>query len=354
MDSPELAYEPVQSNFYNYSAKKSLITDIDDYLESNTLNQIKIVAYEVNNNGISPFLQFLLFKDDFLPYFSLPFIPLNSNNTNSEQIINMAKIVFIGLNLTDNYESLAKNIVFDGFYEYNGEMFLFVNITKNKFNFYDIYSDSVVRLALVDEILNQKHVCNIPIDKTITDFFISNFECCVLKDHNNEDYEVPVVSYVGKPVSKLNFTYTFGETKQNKNAILGPHYYFTNFENAFKEGMINDNNKYGVVRFAVFTKKIKYIENFVDDNIDESETKKMKLHDENVDQNLERLTMRITDYDGKWTENYDSCYLGHIELDNGEYLKNTPILVVKEYNQQIPLSYHYNKKPLVENDYSIV
>jgi len=354
MDSPELAYEPVQSNFYNYSAKQFLIRDIDDYLESNTFNQVKIVAYEVNNDGVYPFIQFLLFKDDFLPYLSLPFIPLNYNNATSEQIINMAKIIFIGLNLTDNYESFAKNIVFDGFYEDNGEMFLFVDITKNKLNLYDIYSDSVVRLALVDEILNQQHVCNIPVDKTITDFFIQNYEYCVLKDKNNEDYEIPVVSYVGKQENKLNFTYTFGETKKNKDAILGPHYYFTNFENAFKEGMINNDNKYGVVRFAVFAKKIKYIENFVDDNIDESETKKMKLQDETVDQNYERLTMRITDHDGKWTENYDSCYLGHIELDNGEYFKNTPMLVIKEYNQQIPLSYHYNKNPFAENYYSIV
>ena len=64
--------------------------------------------------------------------------------------------------------------------------------------------------------------------------------------------------------------------------------------------------------------------------------------------------MRITDYDGKWAEEYDSCYLGHIELDNGEYLKGTPILAVKEYNQQIPLSYHYNKKIAKKNEYAIV
>jgi hypothetical protein len=175
-----------------------------------------------------------------------------------------------------------------------------------------------------------------------------------LEDINNEDYEVPLVSYVGKQSNKLNFTYIFGETKQNKNAILGPYYYFTSFENALKDAMSNNDNKNGIVRFAVFTKNIKYIENNQDDNIDESETKKMKLQDESVDQKYERLTMRVTDYDGKWTENYDSCYLGHIELDNGEYLKNVPILVVKEYNQQIPLSYHYNKKPLAENEYSIV
>jgi hypothetical protein len=351
MDSVE---NLVQPNFYNYNAKQFLTSNINDCLESNTFNEIKIIAYEVNNDGVYPFLQFLLFKDDFLPYLSLPFIPLNYNIVNTEQIINMAKILFIGLNLTDNYESFANNIVFDGFYEYNGQMFLFVDITQNKLNLYDIYSDSVVRLALVHEIVNQKHVCNISIDKNVTEFFNNNCDFCLLEDINNEDYEVPLVSYVGKQSNKLNFTYIFGETKQNKNAILGPYYYFTSFENALKDAMSNNDNKNGIVRFAVFTKNIKYIENNQDDNIDESETKKMKLQDESVDQKYERLTMRVTDYDGKWTENYDSCYLGHIELDNGEYLKNAPILVVKEYNQQIPLSYHYNKKPLAENEYSIV
>ena len=227
MDSVE---NLVQPNFYNYNAKQFLTSNINDCLESNTFNEIKIIAYEVNNDGVYPFLQFLLFKDDFLPYLSLPFIPLNYNIVNTEQIINMAKILFIGLNLTDNYESFANNIVFDGFYEYNGQMFLFVDITQNKLNLYDIYSDSVVRLALVHEIVNQKHVCNISIDKNVTEFFNNNCDFCLLEDINNEDYEVPLVSYVGKQANKLNFTYIFGETKQNKNAILGPYYYFTSFE----------------------------------------------------------------------------------------------------------------------------
>ena len=54
--------------------------------------------------------------------------------------------------------------------------------------------------------------------------------------------------------------------------------------------------------------------------------------------------MRISDHVGKWGENYDSVFLGKIELDNGEYLKNTPIYVLKEYEQQIPLSYHFIDK----------
>ena len=53
---------------------------------------------------------------------------------------------------------------------------------------------------------------------------------------------------------------------------------------------------------------------------------------------------------------YDSVYLGQIKLDNEEYLKNTPIFVLKDYEQQIPLSYHYIDKNYLkekyhENDY---
>ena len=49
--------------------------------------------------------------------------------------------------------------------------------------------------------------------------------------------------------------------------------------------------------------------------------------------------MRISDHDGKWTNMYDSVYLGRTELDDGTFLKNTPIWVVKNYNQQFSLSY---------------
>ena len=354
MDSEDFTYAPVNSNFYNYNAKQHLFNDIDRYLESNSFNQIKIIAYEVNNDGVYPFLQFLLFNDLFTPKLTFPVLPINYTNITTEQIFKMTMNLFISLKLSNNYETFSKNIVFDGFYEENGEVFLFVDVTQNKLNLPDIYLDSFVRFVLIDEILNLKHVCNINVDAEVTDFFTNNYELSVLKNDKNEAYDVPSVSYVGRKEKMLNFTYTFGVTKQNKNAILGPYYYFTDFENAIREqSNVTDCNS-GIVRFAVFMKNVKYIENSQNDNIDESEVKKMKLQDANEDNNYERLTMRITDYDGIWSEKYDSCYLGNIELDNGEYLKNTPVLVIKEYNQQIPLSYHYNKKTLEEKEYAIV
>jgi hypothetical protein len=98
-----------------------------------------------------------------------------------------------------------------------------------------------------------------------------------------------------------------------------------------------EKNKGGIVRFALFEGLTKVILNNVSDSIDESMLKR-----ELINNNLyENLTLRITDYNGNWAKNYDSVYVGDIELDNGEKMKNTPIYVVKKYEQQISLSYHF-------------
>jgi hypothetical protein len=101
------------------------------------------------------------------------------------------------------------------------------------------------------------------------------------------------------------------------------------------------------VRFAVFTGKTKYIENNSNDPTDESEIKQKLL---SIQPNTEHLTIRITDYDGKWANNYDSVYLGHVELDDGTCFIHNNVLVLKNYNQQVPLSYHFIDKKTLEKD----
>jgi hypothetical protein len=56
--------------------------------------------------------------------------------------------------------------------------------------------------------------------------------------------------------------------------------------------------------------------------------------------------MRISDHDGRWAENYDSVYLGPVELDDETYF-HCNLLAVKNYDQQIPLSYHYVDKNML-------
>lgn len=93
------------------------------------------------------------------------------------------------------------------------------------------------------------------------------------------------------------------------------------------------------------------VENLPNDENDNSYTKKERLEDTDLDKNMEVMTNRISDHDGKWAEKYDSVFLGKTELDNGEYLKKTQIYVLKEYEQQIPLSYHFIDKTYLKDLY---
>lgn len=345
-------YNPEEPIYYNYKAKEFLLAELPQ--DSMCYDNIYICSYDVNTEGKYPFLRFLLTKTPFSAELFLPQVLLFKNADTSE-LIEHTKGYLAGLLNSTNIELFNETVEFDGFLDYNNSLYLFFNITKCKVEVNDIYRNSRLWLALMDEIVNYKHICNIPINQSVVDFFILNEYCCFLLDKNENNYEIPLVCYVAKPENKLNFTLLFGEPKTNKNAILGPYYYFKDFHSAFKEcgELING----GVVRFAAFVGNTKFIENNPNDPNDESDIKAERLHDETIDQNMERLTMRITDHDGNWTQDYDSAYLGNfLELDNGIILEN-PVLVVKEYKQQIPLSYHYiDKRTLTKtaDEYSIM
>jgi hypothetical protein len=172
-------------------------------------------------------------------------------------------------------------------------------------------------------------------------------------DQTGKNYEIPIVCYVGKPQTRLSFTCTFGETRSNKTSILGPFYYFFDFFTAFKNSPVAKKLVYsetatagdpdetaGVVRFAAFLGATRFIENRPGDPIDTSDIKQQRLEDKLLNATHERLTMRISDHDGNWSQKYNSAFLGNPELDDGSHM-NIKLLAVKEYNQQIPLSYHY-------------
>jgi hypothetical protein len=286
-------------------------------------------------------------------------IPIYFNN-NTEYILNYTKLYLYNLFLLNKFDDFNDSIECTGFFNENHSLFLFVDVTKCKLNIHDIYNENNLWFVLVDEMVNKKNMCNIVIDDFVNKFFVENHDFCLLLDKKREAYEIPIVGYVGKQEDKLAFTHVFGIPTKEKDAIMGPYYYFTNFNNAVKDGcwssdgkpvvkkgVLLTNNEYGrykkggIVRFALFTGITKYIENYPTDKIDESSTKKQRIHDKELNNQYEQLTMRISDHDGKWTEKADSCYLGDIELDNGTFLENTPMIVLKEYNQQISLSYHY-------------
>jgi hypothetical protein len=331
-----------EPNFYNYAALNLLTDNIDEYLIENSekITNIKIISYEINNNSKYPYIKYLLFKN--LEKNTLKFADLEVKylELNNEKLILLSKLkLFILLNLNE-YDNYDKNVCFKGFYVNNKELHIFFDLTNCKIEIESTFRKYTMFFCLVDEIINHTNICNFFIEPCVTDFFNSNIDFCFLKNKNGINYEVPSVGYIGIPQNRIKFTYIFGVTKKDNSAILGPYYYFTDYKNSIKECETNSiDNKYtGIVRFALFLGKIKVIENSINDDIDKSIIKKERLLDPNLDSVLEELTIRISDHDGKWTENYDSVYLGQVKLDNDEYLKNTPIIVVKEYDQQVPLS----------------
>ena len=355
-------YTPMKLNFYNYEEVNKFDKNIDDYLYETKTQNVHFCIYQVDNNHKYPFLKYLLYKNEYSDTLELPYMALHNNMT-SENIISFSSLYLFSLFSQNNYDLFSNLIEFKGFYVYNNEVYMFYDLTKYNLKLDNITRKDPLWFCLLNEILNGSKVCNFMIDKKIVDFFIDNFPLCLLKNENNESYELPIVGYVGKNNTLLNFTYIFGETVKDKNAILGPYYYFTDFKNSIRDGAWtidnkpetkydilltdNENGRYikgGIVRFALFMDNSKYIENYPNDDIDKSDVKRERLENPLLDQQIERLTMRISDHDGIWGEKYDSVYLGAIELDNGEKLKNTPLFVIKNYDQQIPLSYHYIDK----------
>jgi len=366
--------EMVQAN-YNYPLKNILIKDFDMLTNINNYFQIILCVYKMNTSGKYPFLQYLLSNNGY-NLFALPVLPIY-NSFNNDNLISYSKVFLSGILQVVNFQDFSAKIEFDGFYEYSDNIYLFFDISKLEINIDDTYSYSPVRFALTDEIVNHRDICNMKISDDTSMFFIKNNSVNYIYNDKYEAYEIPIVGYIGKPTpEKTSFVYTFGESAKNKSSILGPYYYFTDFYHAIRQGgwskdykpekmfdkLITDNEngrylKGGIVRFALFAGKTKYIENMSNDPIDESEIKKTRIQDTNLNTAYEILTLRISDHDGLWSNSYDSAYLCNIELDDGSLLQDSHILAVKEYNQQVPLSYHYiDKSKLHEkfnpNDYS--
>lgn len=367
------------SNYYKFDLNKILVQDVDYLLKNNSIDHVYLCCYSINNTGLYPFIQYYLLRQNNMlvfPLLDIESFKQNNIEMDSENLINLGQTYLYTLLINEDID-INKENDFKGFCYYNSSIYLFVDFTNCNLNLNDIYRRSNIWTIISTEIY-QSTLFDMKISNQVNSFFLNNIELLYLLDQNDELYELPDVWYCGREEHSLNLTYTFGVTK-DENGILGPYYYFTNYKNALIDGcwpknnnnnddetfygkrIIDKNGKYlkgGIVRFAIFTGRCLMKMNKISDPIDNSEIKKNKLHN-SIDNicdigNNESLTMRLTDYDGTWTENYDSVFIGKIELDNGKKFEEGPIIAIKDYNQQIPLSYHYvdNRFIIDRNDIS--
>uniref|UniRef100_A0A6C0IFY7 Uncharacterized protein n=1 Tax=viral metagenome TaxID=1070528 RepID=A0A6C0IFY7_9ZZZZ len=339
-------YNPIEEKKYNYNINHLLNDNIDIILESNSYNKIYLCCYEVNNKKelTAPFLQYYLINDNLYENLTFPDLNLLNINLDTDNLVEYAK-GYLFMLFNNNY-SLNDNLEYNGAMYYKDDIYLFFDLSKCKIQIDFLFKNSKIWLCLLDEIVNQQNICNINISNRVTNFFVNNYDLVFLYDNNDNIYETPSACYVGKNWNKLNFTHIFGVSKSDNKSILGPYYYFSNFNNAVEQCDYSDKyDKMGIIRFAVFTGVIKIITNMESNSNDESSTKKEMLNDPQLNNKYQALTSRITDHDGKWAEEYDSAYIGYsIELDDGTKLKENCLTVVKKYEQQLPLTCQYIDK----------
>lgn len=305
---------------YNYNIINSLKNDFDKI--NNIILPIHLCIFNINTENLYPYLSYLLVKNHLTNNLQFPYLALFPESNLAKEIdIYMQKLSVSQFNL-------------HGYKIDENEMYIFIEIKNNNqliLNYDNFY------FAIIDELTNGKEIFDLKINPKISNFFIQNPEFIFLLDTCNKPFEIPVSAYQGIDEKKLDFTFMFGVTKSSFTELMGPYFYFTTYKNVVKN--FNEKKiKYGIIRYGLFLGCMNIPMNFPEDEIDSSDIKSNLIKNENTKTNA-ILTMRISDHDGNWAAIYDSVYLGRTELDNGEYLKDTPTWVLGKYNQQFSLSY---------------
>jgi len=370
--------------FFTYDALNLLHVDVDNVLSYVKFDEVIIVPFKINFTSTQPFNTFLL-MNDFTDVLNFPSVNVTYKNDSfeSQEMLSRINTYLYSILLSNNnslvlnydLETFMTTVDFKGLYLYENNVYAFVDLTKLEININLVNRNSLYWFALIDEIVNQNKVCDIPISGDVSEFFMNNNEFIYFKNSKEEQIEIPSVVYSGSHEKTLYFNFTFGNRPSDNNAILSSGFYFTNYTNAFRQGgwssdykdefkygekitgndSDNEIGKYtkgGIIRYALFLGNNLVKMNYPNDDVDESDIKKAKLtNTENIENKeyyvYEKMTLRISDHDGLWKQNHDSVYLGKIELDNGDYLKDAPLYVVKDYYNHTPLSYHHiNKRTL--------
>jgi len=273
----------------------------------NDSTKVHICAYYVNTSAKSPFLQFILQKHDAMNGDIVIFPTFYSREDVSilEYSNMIVETIYSSYKLTNGaYE-------YKGYLKEDGNMYLFYDFTTCIIGIQELYRKNDVWLVTMDEIINHARMCNFPIGKDVTEFFIDHLDFLYLRDIDNNILEIPTIAYNGTSSRKVNFMLYFGASACDKHFLNGPHYYFTDYHGAkmdavteYKNDTMKSTNvysKYGIVRSVLFLGTMKF----------------------------------YTDVTEEHNNDYDSVYI------RSDITGGSPMWGVKDYAQQCPISSHY-------------
>lgn len=351
---------------YTYPIQYNSTNERINRIEDRT--KIYICPYRVNNYASTPFVQYCLYK-----------YPKSDNQSVNDLMIFMyIRYKKSAGNPIEQTNAFVKNTFlvnknYEGIIEYNGNFYVF-------YNFSDFEQEGLDELeknrsdtwwwCLIDEIVNYKRVINFPIFEEHSRLFLENPSLLYLYNGEKQKIEIPVVGFHGTYYDYKILILTQGLRKSTLYAMVGPYYYFGTFRKAVRyagwtstykmrevDGVaISDDegryNRGAIIRFAVFVGEMNALLNHPDERDDMSGLVKQRLKENPKSQFWEKLTLKMHDHEGKWTEYYDSLYIGKAKLSNSKRFMANPEFIVKKYKQQYVLSAHELDKSTLEKNWN--
>lgn len=283
---------------------------------------VNLICYNVTTQGKYPFLQFMLYNSIEFPLLqsitqNLTFPKLHIWDKNSfhiqiQQYIKdeLASIQCIVENIND--------IKIKGIFA-RDESYVVVDVSSIDITSLFLSKQSSVLFALSSEICNLKHVCNITVHEDVSSFFVENKTFLNL-EYDNRLYPSPEVVYELSKFKQTQFQNMFGVSK--KDTPYGNVYIFS-----LHSGKLGKTEKTeyseklemeGMNRIALLVDQPVFLKekDFINTNTNPQSRVQMELL------------------------HSDTIYI----LENDNSLK----IIVKDYEQQIPLSFHFFDKKIFD------
>ena len=337
-------YRYRNKDLYRYNAD-SIIVNATPSLKG--VVEVRICLFVVVVGKTTPFIEFYLYRDDD-GTLRLPTIPVG-NNTVEDTLTKLTKV----------YSQWNADIGYRGFVVSGDEKVLVYEWKNNTSDGLDTGTISSRWWRVMSaEIVNHRKMLSFPIRDDVYEFFLENSEFLFLRDEYDVLYETPSVGYYGSYYKNIAMTSVFGLRREGPTASLGPYYYFGSYERAMHDAIwsssgkpievdgklitIDEDGRYdkgGLVRFALFMGKTNVMMARDSDTEDQS-----KISQELADSNaFIEETMKIRDVDANWVSGFNSVRHGKhtVNMEGRKPRVLLPQIVVKDYNQQVPLSYYY-------------
>jgi len=396
IDDPESPYHKEEQTvvygekYYEYTGLKNLNKN---RVRVSTLlcaePKIHICAFQVNTQGKYPFLQFFMQKfpetdptnPDQITFPTFKYKATIDSQTRAESILD---IMFHCYQHPGFYQ-------YEGYYQEQENYYLFYDCSAYQIRVHDLYRKNDLWLITMDEILNNRMICgHFPIDPLVSGFFENHPEYIYLQNSQQENYELPIVVYVGSTAFQANYIANMGVSKSDKKNLFGSYFYFHDYVGAVHSAMEKyreKNTHYessskrhkpvtifswpmsktqftniegGLVRMALFIENAKIILHPMEEGPDVSETTQEMLKEDPTCASVKHRALvnylKVSDRDGVWANYYDGVFLSDMEFmdsDAETRLHVGKMYVAREYDQQLPLSCHFLGTKTMEEKWSL-